>query len=37
MNTLARLRFETGELVRFITDGSGAEVIAFDPASVLGK
>jgi outer membrane protein TolC len=37
VSALARLRFETGEIVRFVTDGTGAEVMTFEPAGFLGK
>jgi outer membrane protein TolC len=37
VGALARLRFETGELVRFVTNGTGADVLAFEPAGFIGK
>jgi outer membrane protein TolC len=37
VSALARLRFETGGLLRFVTDRTGAEVLAFDPAGFFGK
>jgi outer membrane protein TolC len=37
VSTLARLRFETGEIVRFVTDDAGAELMRFDPAGFVGK
>ncbi len=37
LSALGRLRFETGELTRFVGSGTGGEFIAFDPASLIGK
>ncbi len=37
LGALARLRFETGELVRFVTDRSGAEFVTFDVAYIFGR
>jgi outer membrane protein TolC len=37
VSLLARLRFETGEIVRFVSDEAGGESVIFDPAGLVGR